>query len=217
MKGATPSALPDTHSLPRFWQTDLGVDPLRDAWVEFAVSNGFVAKSFITMTFDPKRRAPLTYDGGMWWWRWLVRELNRAKGGVNYRRKWGHSYFGYVAGVEHHKSGAIHMHAVVDNWIDYGLAIGLWFRENGYIEITSCVDDPAKALRYVVKYVVKECERPSWWFQRRARVVVDGEVYACLHDSMYASSSGVARATKVPGIRHAAHVGDPLSRPKPEG
>ena len=208
MKGATPSALAETHALPRWWQTDVGVDPLRDGWVEFAVTNGFVARSLVTLTFDPARRAAMTCAQAMWWGRRLVRELNRAKGGDRYRRKWSHSYFGYVMGVEHHKSGAIHLHMVVDNWIDFGLLHALWQKWNGWAWIKQVDDDPAKALRYVVKYVVKEDERPSWWFVRRARVVIDGDVVPVI-----TAASSADRAKQASGGRHGAHVWDPLSRP----
>jgi hypothetical protein len=125
----------------------------------------------VTMTFDPQRRGPVSEAQALWWWRRLVRRLNEEIGGKHYRDKWGHSYFGYIAGVEYHKSGAVHMHAVVDNWIDFGLAHACWQAWNGWLWIRKCDQDPAAALRYVVKYVTKADQRPSWWFQREPRVI----------------------------------------------
>jgi hypothetical protein len=143
---------------------------LRDEWVCFAGMSGFVAKSHITLTFDRSRFEGVTRERAIWLWERMVRLLNERVGGKRYQRKWGHSYFGYVMGVEHHKSGAIHAHVVVDNWVDYRLIHDVWNQWAGFAWIKG-TDDPVSSLRYVLKYVVKEDTRPTWFFQSRHRLI----------------------------------------------
>jgi hypothetical protein len=124
----------------------------------------------MTLTFDPKRRPEANRDQTLWFWRRLVEHLNTLKGGKRYRNKWGHSYFGYVAGVEHHRNGMPHLHVVVDSWVDYSEVIAWWFARCGFVKIRR-VDNPAEALAYVLKYVVKDDGLPTWWFQPIRRSV----------------------------------------------
>lgn len=148
---------------------------IRDGWILFAWQQRFVPKSHLTLTFDQKRRGKVSRDQALWWQRRLVDLLNRRMGGVQYRRKWSHSYFGYVVGVEHHRSGVAHLHMCVDKWIDFKFVHHWWNLLCGYAWINGRFkDDPEAMLRYVLKYVVKEDARPTWWFQPEPRTVVFG-------------------------------------------
>lgn len=147
---------------------------LIDGFLQLAVSQGFLPTSFITLTYDrgrfeggsgPSRNSVIVH------WKQLVRKLNQHVGGKRYYRKWGHSYFGYVMGVEQHKDGVFHAHAVVDNWIDWALLHEWWIGRHGFAWIKPCEDDPMTRLRYVLKYVVKSDQSPSMFFQRRRRIV----------------------------------------------
>jgi hypothetical protein len=100
----------------------------------------------------------------------LVRYLNERVGGKLYRRKWGHSYFSYIVGTEFHKSGAVHLHALVDNYIDFNAAHAFWQARCGWLWIR-VVDDREKSLRYVLKYVTKGDYKLSVWLQKRRRSV----------------------------------------------
>jgi hypothetical protein len=151
---------------------------MQDGYVELALKAGFVPVAHITLTFG-KERQMVTPERAAFTWRQLVRRLNEHVGGRSYRRKWGHSYFGYVFGVERHKDGVPHGHAVVDNWIDFDLAHKWWNRVAGWMWIRRVDDDPLAAVRYVLKYVVKDDLRPSYWFQPEKRRVepLTGQVF----------------------------------------
>lgn len=142
---------------------------MQDAYLELACKHGFVAAAHITLTFD-RARGTITPERCIFMWRQVVRFLNERVGGKDYRRKWGHSYFGYVMGIEHHKDGVVHAHVVVDNWVDFWLIHELWEKWCGYAWISK-LQDPKAGLLYVLKYVTKEDTRPSLWFQTRRRLV----------------------------------------------
>lgn len=140
-----------------------------DSWLRFAFHNGFVAHSMLTLTFRDNRSA-ITPERALWEFRYLVRRLNQYLGGKNYRHKWGHSYFGYIFGVEPHKDGCFHAHAVVDNWIDFKMVHEIWNYRCGYAWTKVC-DDTLQATSYVLKYLLKTSQRPSYFFQPRKRTV----------------------------------------------
>lgn len=151
------------------------VEVLIDHFVQLAVGQGFVPSSHITLTYDRKRwrgsgSGPSRRQVEIHW-RQLVRRLNQWVGGKRYYRKWGHSYFGYVMGVELHRDGIFHAHAVVDNWIDFRLLHDWWNDRHGFAWIKQVDDDPMAALRYVIKYVVKEDLEPDIFFQKIERTV----------------------------------------------
>jgi hypothetical protein len=156
--------------------TQRSTDPTKEGWVNFAIMGGFIPRLSITLTFDPKRVTAgnrVSRDGAIWWWRRLVQVLNEsALQSRDYQRKVGHSYFGYVMGVEHHKSGAVHVHAVVDNWVDCRRIHDWWNEYCGYAW-TKALDggNTIQALEYVLKYVVKSDSRPTFFFQKRRREV----------------------------------------------
>jgi len=149
---------------------DIKSSDVLDAWLQFATDNKFISKSMLTLTFDRKRFGTVTVDRAMWEWRYLVQRLNQYVGGENYRKKWSHSYFGYIVGIEPHRDGVYHLHAVVDNWISFPLAHQIWNDRCGFAwcRITK---EPTVATRYVLKYILKTDLRPTYFFQPRRRVI----------------------------------------------
>src|SRR3990172_6474993 len=99
--------------------------PNPDDWADWLLLRGFVPVGFLTLTFD-SRRGAMSDEGALWWWRQLVRQLNEDAGGRKYRRKWGHSWFSYVVGLEYHKSGVPHLHALVDGRVSFARVHALW-------------------------------------------------------------------------------------------
>lgn len=157
------------------------VGDLAEAYVSMALARDFLPVSHLTLTFGQGREM-VTPERASWMWRRLVRRLNEHVGGRNYRRKWGHSYFGYILGVERHRDGVPHAHAVIDNWIDYSVAHSWWQQVAGWLWIRQVGDDPVDVMRYVLKYVVKEDAQPSIWFQPERREVeqLTGRVFRAI-------------------------------------
>lgn len=167
------------------WSPSERVDREREEWARFLLCEGFVPKSHITLTFDRKKQA-VQRAGAVKLWRALVRVLNSRLGGVEYRRRWGHSYFSYVLGVEFHKSGAVHMHAAVDRYVDYVLLRAWWEAHCGYVWIRQCergdgTHNGYATLAYVLKYVTKDDSAPSVWLNPQSWdvVVESGRVVGC--------------------------------------
>ena len=162
-----------------------------ELWIRFAYQNNFVAKSLLTFTFDRKRKINITPDRAYWEFRYLIRRLNQYIGGPRYRKKWGHSYFGYIFGVEKHKDGVFHAHAVIDNWIDFRMMHEIWNERCGYAW-TKIVDDDIVATRYVLKYLMKTDIRPTYFFQKNKQVVNDknGSISRCSSPSKTEMSRG---------------------------
>lgn len=158
----------------------VGSDAMWKSAADYAMwliaEKGFVPKLAITLTWDCKRGKAgwngVSVDGALWWWRQLVRFLNAHEGGKDYRRKWGHSYFGYVVGVERNKAGVVHVHAVVDNWIDCKVLHGWWNARCGFAwtnALTADRDGGFFSLRYALKYAIKSGGPSSVWLQKRLR------------------------------------------------
>lgn len=131
-----------------------------DEMVSFLIKRGFMAESSVTLTWDEKKHiVPRSPEAALWWWRKLVKVLNAgmcfAPGPKDYRKRWGHSYFSYIVGVEYQGNGNIHLHAVVDNWIDYELVHTWWEKFCGFAWIRKC-DDARKATTYALKYALKK-------------------------------------------------------------
>lgn len=175
--------------------------PRADDWVDwlmgYEAADRFLAQSFLTLTFDQKKQAT-SVEGALWWWRRLVQHLNTRMASGKYRDKWGHSYFGYVVGVEFHKSGVVHLHALVDNYIDYAEVHSWWGDRCGFAWIRK-VKDRASDIRYVMKYVVKADSAPTIFLQRRRRVVDSLTLPGAFVKDPSASGSGRGprRAVKV--------------------
>jgi hypothetical protein len=130
---------------------------------------------FVTLTF----REIVTRDQAEHLFRFLVQVMNQELYGNHYMRIVGHSYFSYVAGFEHQKRGALHMHILVDQKIHFELVHSIWQKVAGYAWIEP-VNDLARAVSYVSKYVVKDGDLTVWkqrkfkepsfqpmWFQNR--------------------------------------------------
>jgi hypothetical protein len=154
-------------------------------------AEGFRVLTHITLTFDDRDRPPIKPgdryasvseigpERAMGLWKKLVHELNVSmcarmggkRDGEIYRRWWKHSYFGYLVCLERQKRGTLHLHAVVDNWIDYSQVHKLWQSWAGFAWCRKIDDGDDRAIRYVLKYVTK-AHAPSAVWLRRDRVAV---------------------------------------------
>lgn len=143
----------------------IGTDP--STWAVWLQGLGFHPVGFFTLTFDD-RRGGVTPEAALWFWRHLVRLFNEDVGGTNYRRKWGHSWFSYVVGVEYHKTGVPHLHALVDGRLDFKTLHRRWNSLCGFAW-TRIVGEEDIACRYVLKYVAKGEGLRSIWLQPRKR------------------------------------------------
>lgn len=138
-------------------------------------------KSFYTLTFDQSdRHHPVTRTEAEYKFRRLIQSLNTDLFGNHYTRIVGHSYFGYALAIEKHKSGLLHMHALIDEPTNWTLAISIWNKIAGYLKIVP-VENKEGACRYVSKYVAKDGEvlihlpkkrkspsfRPMWYLAGR--------------------------------------------------
>jgi hypothetical protein len=160
----------------------------------------------LTLTFDD-RRDGVTVDGALWFVKRLVQTLNEEVGGRSYRDKWGHSYFGYVVGVERHKSGVPHVHVVVDNWVDFKRVHVFWNKHCGFAWTTIIKEGEELAkLKYVVKYVVKVDQAPGIWLQRKRQVVARYRVD--VSDPALPSGAPAAPGETVKAGVHSAAPGD---------
>lgn len=111
-------------------------------------------------------------DGALVRWHWLVKHLNERAGGKTFRRKWGHSYFGYLAGSELTTNGVVHLQVAVDNVVDFGEVHEWWNRRCGYAWVRKVDGAGVEAVvQYVLKYVLKEERRRSVWLQPDRRLV----------------------------------------------
>ena len=150
---------------------------LVETWADFFAEKKFVGMSHLTLTFDLKRwvATGVSVDSALFMWRRLVQALNEnALRTKDYQRKVGHSYFGYVVGVEFHKSGVVHLHAVVDNWIDYAFVHEWWNKRCGFAWITKLkigVEDKKHGIRYALKYAIKSGCDPVYFLQKRRREI----------------------------------------------
>ena len=133
-------------------------------WLAWFSSVGFAPTSFITLTFD-NRFAEVGPDWVRGLWKKLVHELNKDVGGRDYRRKFKHSYFSYVMTLEYQTRGALHVHALVDNWIDYELLHRLWNSYAGFAWVKRVHPSSEHEMRYVLKYVTNDAA-PLVWFKR---------------------------------------------------
>jgi len=143
---------------------------LEAGWLRLFEERGFVAQSFLTFTWrqgeGPGQWHGVTPHKGMGLFQWWLQEVNRDLGGRNYKRACKHSLLSYAVGVDHHASGELHLHAVIDGWFDYGLAHKIWQARCGFLWIDE-VKDPTGSLRHVLKYIRKADDfGPCVWFHR---------------------------------------------------
>lgn len=131
---------------------------VNDELIQWLCEWGFTA--FWSLTFNPAK-----FPGGVsatiaehMWKRVIVENLNTELYGHNYRRNIGHSYFGYLVGIEPHKSGALHMHACTTGRTHWAKACELWQAGKnlnvGTLEIRR-IGDTAHDVRYALKYAMK--------------------------------------------------------------
>lgn len=143
---------------------------LRDALADMIRSHGFLPVAHVTLTYETghlRHKSEVVQrdvEG-------LVAYLNTRAGGRRYSRKWKHSYFGYVVGVEFTAVGAMHVQMAVDNMVDFAALHSYWRRRHGFAWIRQVHGDADEVTRYVTKYVVKDGAPVVLWFQKRRRVV----------------------------------------------
>lgn len=136
-----------------------------DGLIKWLCEWGFTA--FWSLTFNPKKFPDgATASQCSWLWRHaIVERLNTELFGNNYRRIVGHSYFGYVVGIEPHKSGLLHMHAVTTGRTNWSRACEVWQSGEalniGTIAIRR-IGNLQTDVRYVMKYVTKGGELLFW-------------------------------------------------------
>lgn len=153
---------------------------------------GFVPQSHLTLTFDSVKGAGMSDDGALARLGYLVKHLNTAAGGVGFRKRWGHSYFGYLAGSEVTTNGVVHMQVAVDNVLDFGEVHHWWGRRFGFAWIRKVDVEGVEAVtRYVLKYVLKEERRRAFWLQRvRQNVSMQGGMVLVTRAAATAALSG---------------------------
>lgn len=126
-------------------------------------------QSFITLTYRPEQSPSREKCYGDW--RNLVAVLNKGLYGRHYQRKVGVSYFSYALALELNTSDIWHMHALVDDRIDYESVHRYWGLAHGHAWIKVLpkdYDERARVVKYVCKYISKAGE-PMVWRRREYR------------------------------------------------
>lgn len=102
---------------------------------------------WVTLTFDPKKhRAPLGERGALEAWAWWLKVV---------RKRLGHRTE-FVLVTERHRSGAVHLHALMVGCGDlsYVEASKFWQRHKGYSDIQGYLPSEGRdAAHYCAKYV----------------------------------------------------------------
>ena len=129
-------------------------DLLREQW-ETYVRNFSNWKLFATFTF----RDFQTRDQAEHLFRLMVQILNHDLYGNHYMRIQGHSYFSYVVGYEYQKRGALHLHALIDQRINFELLHPIWNKIAGWCWVVPFVD---KHVPYISKYITKDGDLWVW-------------------------------------------------------
>lgn len=157
-------------------------------WISWLRAVGFQPRMFLTLTYD-NRYSEMPAEWVRSTWKWLVHKLNHEIGGNQYKRKFKHSYFSYVMALEYQKRGALHIHALIENpseAIRYMRIHELWSPKFGGrygFAWLSHVPNPKltglgalkagsedAALRYVLKYVLKDSSPLVWIKKKRVEV-----------------------------------------------
>ena len=126
-----------------------GKQQLREGWQEW-VKGLTTWRSFVTLTF----RDMVTNDQAEHQFRFLIQVLNRDLFGKNYTRIVHHSYFGYLVAYEHQKRGALHLHALINDRVNFQLIHTVWNKMAGFVWIEP-VKDLDRSIGYISKYVTK--------------------------------------------------------------
>jgi hypothetical protein len=155
----------------------------QEDWVKWLSTINW--KSLLTLTYDDKKHSfEVLPEHAEKHWRDLVRVLNIGVFGPQYAKKCHHSYFGYLKAMEWQKRGVIHMHVLIDNYVNYELILRHWSSQHGFAQISS-VGDSFTALEYMTKYVMKGGSeylnlyqskkktipmfKPEWWQKAESR------------------------------------------------
>lgn len=151
------------------------------AWVTWMLE-ARTWRHFLTLEF----REIATREKALGSWRRLVQKLNIDLWGNHYTRIVGHSYFAYLLGVEQQQRGAYHLHALIDQPLNYQLIHDAWHviggdkqaKDNpsdknhiGFAWIEQ-IKDPIGAVIYVTKYVAKQGDMdihlpPKWVYEKQ--------------------------------------------------
>lgn len=142
---------------------------LAEGYVMLAERNAFQPQSFWTPTFDEARVGRVSADRAISGWKFFVRVLNTRMYGKNFRRKCKHSMFSYIAAVDYSDLGAVHLHVVVDGWVDYEIAHAIWKASFGGLNIQpiNSEEELRVANEHVVKYALKASDLVTFWFRDR--------------------------------------------------
>jgi hypothetical protein len=138
----------------------------RVAWADMAAMHGFMSHVFLTLTFDEERVGLVESDRALRAWRYLVALLNLMMWGKGYKKHWKHSSFSYIAAVDFSRLGAVHLHVVIDGWVDYREIHAIWNKGFGFAwaERVGSEEDWRVALAHVVKYATKAESDVDFWF-----------------------------------------------------
>jgi hypothetical protein len=129
-------------------------------------------KVFVTLTF----RDQLYVDPAIRLFNYFKLTLNRDLFGKNFFRITGESYFSYVLALEYQIRGDVHFHLLADRSLNFKLIHEFWNDRAGFAK-TEIIRSKYRAIRYVVKYIVKNSTidvqksdwkgepliHPEWW------------------------------------------------------
>jgi hypothetical protein len=134
-------------------------ETLSQVWGSY-VENFAKWQTFLTLTFEQADRThEVTPTEAQFNFRRLVQVLNTDLYGHHYTRIVGHSYFAYALAFEPHKSGLLHMHALMDNRTNWSLIMRYWQGDKrpfhfGIANISK-VNDAKQSAKYLCKYITK--------------------------------------------------------------
>ena len=126
----------------------------------------------LTLTF----RDDKPHDRAIFYWKMLIRELNKELFGKHYTKIVKHSYFSYAYGIEYQRRDVIHFHAIIDKPVNFRKIHSLWNRWAGFAW-TDIIESPVGMVSYLSKYNLKHGHvvaykakkdyvpnvLPSWW------------------------------------------------------
>jgi hypothetical protein len=122
---------------------------IKDATAEW-IANLAPWRIFLTLTFRDETPVDVAWHQ----FYALVRSLNVALLGKHYTKGVGHSYFGYVVGMERQSRGVVHFHVLIDRPVHFGLIHWEWQVRAGFAH-TDMIRSTAEAIQYVSKYTLK--------------------------------------------------------------
>lgn len=143
---------------------------LVDGYVDLAISKGFIAQTFWTLTFDERRLGRVSAERALDCWHWFVGVVNSRMHGDRFRRWCKHSAFSYIVAVDYSWLGAVHLHAVVDGWVDFKIGYAIWNSSFGAprAKMIDGDEDVRVAIGHVFKYAMSGSDRIEFWFRDRA-------------------------------------------------